>query len=170
MPSGHCAFSRRPFCVRRPTAKAEALADAGPGRGFIAPHRCCCPVHRHLRCEPATIAVSRHISPRRASRTRARLRHRRFSRDIAASWSGDSYRCETPAFLGVSTTHPRHKPLSALTLKRHNACAFGICTARRLICRQVLPRAKSGFAQFDMRVNDFTALSDGSGCSSYIFR
>lgn len=122
MPSGHCAFSRRPFCVRRPTAKAEALADAGPGRGFIAPHRCRCPVHRHLRCELATTAVSRHTSP-----------------------------------------------------------------------RQVLPRAKSGFAQFDLRVNDldnpwlhsayiklrlgllslakdFTALSGGSGGGSDIFR
>jgi len=56
-------------------------------------------VHRHLRCEPATTAVSRHTSP-----------------------------------------------------------------------RQVLPRAKSGFAQFDLRVNDFTALSGGSGGGSDIFR
>jgi len=63
-----------------------------------------------------------------------------------------------------------HKPLSALTLKRHNACAYGICIARRLIFRQVLPRAKSGFAQFDLRDNDFTALSGGSGGGSYIFR
>ena len=79
-------------------------------------------MHRHLRCEPATTAVSRHTSP-----------------------------------------------------------------------RQVLPRAKSGFAQFDLRVNDldnpwlhsaylklrlgllslakdFTALSGGSGGGSDIFR
>lgn len=70
---------------------------------------------------------------------------------------------------------------------------LGICTARRLICRQVLPRAKSDFAQFDLRVNDldnpwlhsaylklrlgllslakdFTALSGGSGGGSDIFR
>jgi hypothetical protein len=57
-----------------------------------------------------------------------------------------------------------------LTLKRHNARAFGICIARRLICRQVLPRAKSDFAQFDLRVNVFTVLLGGSGGCSDILR
>lgn len=131
-----------PFASDDPQPRQRLLRTRAPAEASLlrtdAAVLCIATSAANLRPQPS--AASRHTSPRRASRTRARHRHRRFSRDIAASWSGGSYRCETPAFLVVSATLPRHKPLTALTLKRHNARAFGICTARRLICRQVLPR------------------------------
>lgn len=131
-----------PFASDDPQPRQRLLRTRAPAEASLlrtdAAVLCIATSAANLRPQPS--AASRHTSPQRASRTRARHRHRRFSRDIAASWSGGSYRCETPAFLVVSATLPRHKPLTALTLKRHNARAFGICTARRLICRQVLPR------------------------------